>query len=67
MKVLRCLMLTVGDEQEDKSFVFYQVEDGPFVGVILRRGVWEDSLGVTGWEAGAVLYHWRRHRDGCLG
>lgn len=67
MKVSLCLVLTVGDEQEDKSFVFYQVEDGLSVGVILRGGVWEDSLGVTGWEAGAVLYHWRRHGDGCLG
>ena len=55
-------MLTVGDEQEDKSFVFYQVEDGLFVGVILRRRVWEDCLGVTGWDAGAVLYHWRRQQ-----
>lgn len=34
------LVLTVADEQEDKGFILYQVEDGLFVGVILRRAVW---------------------------
>lgn len=51
--------LTVADEQEDKRFVLDQVDDGLSVGVILRRGVWKDSLGLTGREGRPVLYDCR--------
>lgn len=37
---VRCFTLAIGDEEQDKGFVLHQVEDGLFVGVIFRRGVW---------------------------
>lgn len=46
--------LTVGDEQEHEGFVPPQVEDGLLVGVIFRRGVWEDGLGVAGRDGRTV-------------
>lgn len=35
-----CFTLTVGDKQEDKSFILYQVDDGLLVGVIPGRRIW---------------------------
>ena len=51
--------LTVGDEQQHEGFVPAQVADGPLVGVVLRGGVWQDGLGLTGRDGRTVPDHCR--------
>lgn len=57
------LRLTVADEQEDEGLVLHQVEDGPSVRVIFRRGVRQDSLGVARGEGRAVFYDCREDTE----
>lgn len=60
---MRGFTLTVTDEQQHEGFVLRQVDDGLFVGVILRGAVWEDRLGLAGGERGCVFDHCRKGRD----